>query len=346
MYINQRNTYLDVTKGITIFLVVMGHCLQFGGGFQDTDFFNNDLFKFIYSFHMPLFMAVSGYLFCYTMNRHSVKGIIKSRFITLLIPILTFSTIDFIFRLVTQKVEMRITYLVIQYIINIVCNLWFLWAVFYCSFVVLIVNKIFHDSIWVYIVGFIVSFFVPDVLNLSLYKFVYPFFVAGYFYNKYNLSEIYDNAKLKLLMIIISFICYIFLLQQYNYDSYIYTSGHCILKSGEIQIQQLGIDMYRTLIGGIGSVFVLTIIDVIYSWLSDSWVIKWVSILGKNSLGIYAVSSLIFNYVPFISKLKINNHIYLSTLVQSATITLVCLCISIMLRKNKVTNMLFLGARK
>lgn len=50
-----RQDRIDVLKGILILLVVIGHILP--GTLQE-----NFARYFIYSFHMPVFFAVSGYL--------------------------------------------------------------------------------------------------------------------------------------------------------------------------------------------------------------------------------------------------------------------------------------------
>ena len=50
-----RNESIDVIKGTLIFLVIIGHILL---GSLD----NNGLRYFIYSFHMPIFFFLSGYL--------------------------------------------------------------------------------------------------------------------------------------------------------------------------------------------------------------------------------------------------------------------------------------------
>lgn len=63
-------------------------------------------------------------------------------------------------------------------------NCWFLWAIFFCSLVVLLVSKFFKDNILIYLLGFLITFFVPDSHNLFLYKFMYPYFLIGYFFNK------------------------------------------------------------------------------------------------------------------------------------------------------------------
>lgn len=55
---SERNVLLDVLKGFAIFLVVMGHAIQY----NQVDFDTNPVFRFIYSFHMPLFMFVSGFI--------------------------------------------------------------------------------------------------------------------------------------------------------------------------------------------------------------------------------------------------------------------------------------------
>jgi fucose 4-O-acetylase-like acetyltransferase len=63
----KRNVLLDYFKGIAIFLVVWGHCLQYAAN-ASYDFFSNEVFIVIYSFHMPLFMFISGYLFFLTQK--------------------------------------------------------------------------------------------------------------------------------------------------------------------------------------------------------------------------------------------------------------------------------------
>ena len=53
----KRLEYVDIMRGIAITLVVVGHIIQFNGIPM-----NNPVFEFIYSFHMPLFFAISGYI--------------------------------------------------------------------------------------------------------------------------------------------------------------------------------------------------------------------------------------------------------------------------------------------
>lgn len=55
----KRLLWADSLKGILIILVVLGHAIQ---ETLKSGCFDNHLWNYIYSFHMPAFMAVSGFL--------------------------------------------------------------------------------------------------------------------------------------------------------------------------------------------------------------------------------------------------------------------------------------------
>lgn len=77
-----RNQLIDVAKGIAILLVLLGHSIQYASGasyYSSGAFYSNWFFKFIYSFHMPLFMVISGYLFSFSIRRKTSKTIIFDR---------------------------------------------------------------------------------------------------------------------------------------------------------------------------------------------------------------------------------------------------------------------------
>lgn len=85
----KRSHYIDVLKTILIFMVVLGHCIQYGSGesfLSNLEFYECPVFKTIYTFHMPAFMIISGYLFFMSCKRHSNKELLLSRIRSLLIP--------------------------------------------------------------------------------------------------------------------------------------------------------------------------------------------------------------------------------------------------------------------
>ena len=79
----KRLEYLDVAKGIGILLVYIGHC------FLNPESWS---FRWIYSFHMPLFFFISGMLF----NFHRDDGLklyALKKTISLLVPYILFTVV-------------------------------------------------------------------------------------------------------------------------------------------------------------------------------------------------------------------------------------------------------------
>ncbi len=84
-----RIDYIDEIRGLAILLVVMGHIIQFNG--IST---NNPVFEFIYSFHMPLFFAISGYITQKVTHINNINQyilFIKKKCRSLIVPLLTWS---------------------------------------------------------------------------------------------------------------------------------------------------------------------------------------------------------------------------------------------------------------
>lgn len=71
----QRLVFLDIAKAICIILVVIGHYHP-----DNSPEWYNVIWKFIYSFHMPLFMFASGYIYIATKREHETyKGFIVKK---------------------------------------------------------------------------------------------------------------------------------------------------------------------------------------------------------------------------------------------------------------------------
>ena len=91
-----RLDYIDAVKGIGILLVVLGHNLQ---GVPSVT-------SWIYSFHMPLFFIVTGYLEAHKRAHETIEKPISEyicgKALTLLWPYLTFSILNLIWLVVFQ----------------------------------------------------------------------------------------------------------------------------------------------------------------------------------------------------------------------------------------------------
>lgn len=93
-----RDNSFDVLKGILILLVVFGHALY--SQFVD-DSWQHPLFDGIYTFHMPLFVFVSGYFF-YSCTRRSLRDMV-AKIKRLMLPWLVWSLILVVAMFVIQK---------------------------------------------------------------------------------------------------------------------------------------------------------------------------------------------------------------------------------------------------
>ena len=83
----QRDIHLDALKGLAIILVVTGHIIAFSHpGTVDKSL----LFNLIYSFHMPLFFFISGYL-VFGRFGPTTSGWIQKKFVQLIIPYTIFT---------------------------------------------------------------------------------------------------------------------------------------------------------------------------------------------------------------------------------------------------------------
>lgn len=86
----QRNVLVDVLKAYAIFLVVLGHVIQT----FDLEWQTNGFEMAIVMFHMPLFIAISGYFFVKSAEKCNASQLIKKRFIQLMFPSLTMGFLE------------------------------------------------------------------------------------------------------------------------------------------------------------------------------------------------------------------------------------------------------------
>lgn len=202
-----RVEYFDSIKGVAIILVVLGHVLQrsFGQG-------ENIFETIIYSFHMALFMFVSGF-FAYSTRERNFTDWIK-----------------FVIRKIRQLI---VPFIIIGGLYSFIfSNIYsFLFSSFkmgYWFLYVLFIISIFHFAISIIknrirrFVGYLILllFFIVlrQLINDDLFsiKFIsgnYPFFLLGYFiheflkYDKYVVDDrvIFISLVLFILVMTISF---------------------------------------------------------------------------------------------------------------------------------------------
>lgn len=302
----ERSIYINIVKGVAIFLMIWGHCIQVCA--LDTfDFFENAVFKVIYSFHMPLFMLVSGYLFQVSFQKRNLKDLIVHRAKPIVWTIIIGGIVIWFCTTCLFEV-LRGNYSIIfgGHWVKTFDGLWFLWSILSASIgVAIICKKVTY--LWLQIPllllwGFVVLLF-PNAEN-NLY--MYPYYIIGFYFAKYK-----EKISSKLMFIkyvtipLFPIMCLFF-----EKKHYIYTGGLLggVYVDGFLNI--LKMNMFRWAIGLVGSVFVLTIIEVIFKLFiqnSSRGLGKKLFIplerTGEKSLQIYVLSSIfVSSWLPLLYK--------------------------------------------
>lgn len=345
-----RNIYLDIVKGVAIVLVVFGHCLQFGTSLAVNDqYFLDPVFKAIYSFHMPLFMLVSGYLFYGSLTRHTFRFNLRTRVSGLVVPIVVWVTITLLlsdFLILRKGGNISIQDNLLSYLTFI----WFLWSIFWCSLSVMIINKSFNDSIIVYIVFGVLLLFLPDGYGINYHVYMYPYFVIGYLWNKKSLYAKFakSSRQNKIYAFGVSLLIFVALYLHFTKEDYIYTSGTCALQNingiFSIDTHQIGIDIFRYAIGLAGSVCMLIILKPLTA-IMHNHVKVLLSELGKKSIGIYIISVVFINY-RILRRLPIRDSLcYSGGVIETVAVLAVTYLVTLLLEKKQRTRKLFLGSR-
>ena len=188
---DERNRWLDIVKGLTIFLMILGHCIQNGNGaayISSQAFWSDKVTIFIYSFHMPLFMLISGYFLHYSLKKRPLVKALRNKINHLLYPIIIFNLYNYIIGN-TAYID-NLFYIIINLndlAFKIFDGYWFLWTVLIFSILVTLVHFLLKDNLVIYIVIFFLLFFIPNfIFNLQTFRidFMYPFFIIGYLFPK------------------------------------------------------------------------------------------------------------------------------------------------------------------
>lgn len=118
-----RIGWVDALKGFTILMVVLGHVLQ---RYYDDD---KLIVRIIYSFHIPLFMFLSGYV----SYKVSSWANIRKRGIQLLIPFFSAIVLSYLIHDFPAYSFAGLFKSIGNVILRPDTGLWFLWALFFIN---------------------------------------------------------------------------------------------------------------------------------------------------------------------------------------------------------------------
>lgn len=178
----QRLISFDIAKAICMILVVVGHYVP---GYSPTWYV--DVHDVIYTFHMPLFMFASGYIYMATKRDIPYKDFLWKKVKRLMVPYLSVSFIVISIKLLTEGhayVQNPVTvysYFRLFYLPEAGAFLWFIWALWW-MFVISPLFKTKQMRLVLFFLAIVLHYipnFLPDVFCLRQFQGMLVYFTLG-----------------------------------------------------------------------------------------------------------------------------------------------------------------------
>lgn len=284
-----REKHIDIIKGIAIFLVLWGHCIQSIAG--DEGFFSNWVIRIIYSFHMPLFMVMSGYLFQRTSQKDFLT-ILKGKLIALGIPFIIWNLLLYLRKCIFILMNThRFAFDFSEMVSALFSGLWFLKSLFIITiitfFVVRRCNRFRYSVCLVVWIGLVALSNIMGEHTADLF----PFFVLGFVFAEHKGA--YERIEKYRYAIYTLFILLLIVMDEH---SFVYVSGINPMTSSYGFFRQIWFDFYRLVIGSAGSFAVIILVKRTHmKWATP--IELFFEVLGINTLQIYVVQSFILEGV-------------------------------------------------
>lgn len=271
----ERLVWADALKGWLIILVVLGHALQHVLGLKCD---NNHLWNVIYSFHMPAFMAVSGYLAYRVGGAKPLFQTLWRRFRQLMIPFILWTILLLLNKgcLTLESVG--------DYLLFPDKGLWFLWVLFFIAVVFALGNwaadrlhvrqKLVVAALCLMFAGTMVVFEIR-ILGYQFIAYYFIIYSLGYYLHKY-----YDViVSSRWIVVIPLFVLWSFLAwnwQMHNLPSFLQS----------LPLPQTLVQYVYRFVTATLAIYILFAISPKLLNRSDKWNAPFVN-MGVLSLGVY-----------------------------------------------------------
>ena len=325
---NERIKWIDALKFFAIFLVLWGHAIQH---LVSSDRYDSPIYLFIYSFHMPLFMALSGF-FGDKMIDKGFFNVVGTRFRQLLIPMLSADILLIILLNILDK-DIR----------DVFYSFWFLKSAFVCAVLYFLVCQC-RSWFWT---ALIIALIVVQVTRLYYINLMFPSFVVGALINRYF------NYFKQHAILIFAVSSLLFVVLQFGWDERFLSVKPRELWSALPTVKFIQefsyIRIYSLLIGLSGTIMFIAMFEYSSRFIKSTSIGDKIINIGKQTLGIYIFQTFILETI-LAEFLKFDNiDFWIFNLILAPFVSLIVLFISLGLIKlinlNKWTSFLFLGNR-
>ncbi len=274
--LNKRVVLYDIVKGIAIYLVVLGHSIQY---IDELGWQTDMMERYIYAFHMPLFIFVSGYFFYPSVRKYSFKDYLRKKFLNILLPSISVGICTIIMESSLKIIKSRS--IIFWFPENWeYFGLWFLTLLF----VILVIGKLIAmtniNMVHAFSVLVIIAYFLPDkVLMANQLRCLLPFFVLG------MIMKIMSIRKVPSWLSLLAFVVFVFGGQFYRFE-------HSMYFFSRDNENYLLVYIYRVVIGLSGIISTFTLCVYLTNFKNVS---KFLSLIGQTTLPIYAIHVFFFS---------------------------------------------------
>lgn len=329
---------LDLLKLFACFLVVWGHVISNPN--PNTD---NSLWRIIYSFHVSLFMMISGY-FALSTKETSSYNFFKKKFMQLLYPCFIWGCVSFLFSHGYSLLKGEIQFLSLKKILSELywlSDFWFLKSCFIC--LILTHLGIRHLKNFTYFS--IATLFISQFISLYQVPFMYPAFYIGFLIRRQSnlLSSLIKIWHLILLAFIIMSSCW---------TKDVWIACHDVpfaiaFNSNSSTIGFLAFRLFRLSIGITGALSFFLFFVNTKSSLIKSVQAQHLCSYGQYTLEIYVISAVLFGNVKYLlassSTIPELFNYYIFAPFLSSIIIIASVFIAKLLFSNKKTSYFFWG---
>lgn len=273
---NERNTITNI-KAILITLVVFGHFIQLMPSFMGV---RQGIIIWIYSFHMPAFVFISGYL---------SKNVEKRRdkaFAELFIPFMIFQVLFGLTNVLLSGSSKVFTNL-----LHPEWAIWYLLALFIWRYTLPDVIKI-RGAIWIAVIVSVLTGYLPKVSNAFAAQRTFGyfcFFLFGYYCKKETIEKIrYIKPWIAVAGLITQLVFYIVIMRtgRLNFSKWWNIFSHQAVYD-QVAPWRMGIEyIIALLVGGINTVLLIASVPQSSNNVSKA--------LGNNTLTIYLSHAMVF----------------------------------------------------
>lgn len=278
---------LDLVKGCAMLLIVWGHVTNALFAGEVVYYFPAKLVGA--TFVIPILTWVSGYLACDSLKKRTFAQYISARCRRIAVPCIVWNILVWMVINLAKSALNRGKLSPIS-----LGGYWFLWALLISDIILTLEIKFCNNYMQIVLLSIAICILLI-VLPIELWylAWVYPYFIVGYFS-----SHIIEKMKQCFWTVwVMAVMMYVLVLPFFKDEYLVYYSGSNIWQ-GKGVLSQLGIDLYRFIIGMLGIIVMYGLcIMVINSITEHNFLMRMIIRLGKHSMGIYLIHTLIVSYI-------------------------------------------------